>query len=324
MKAIRLHNRKELLHETNVPVPSPGPNELLIRIHATAVIAPEPTWPETHTTSSGILRPHPILGHDLSGAIASLGPDVPTTFPYKVGDEVFALTTFSHDGAEAEYAIALPSEVAPKPQTLTHVQAAAVPLSALTAWQALFDHAGFDPDDHSKNEGKKVLITGAAGGVGVFAVQLARWAGLHVLGTGSTRNVEFIRSLGADEVIDYTAVPIADVAQRPDLILDCVGGDTLTKCWDVVRQDSGILISVAEPASLETAKLHPGVKSVWFIVSPNGEQLTRISQLVDQGTLRPVVETVMPLEKASEAYELGKKGHTRGKIVLEVLGDPQH
>jgi len=321
MRAIRLHNHKDLLHETDVPIPSPGPDELLIRIHATAVIAPELTWPATHTTSSGTPRPNPIPGHDLSGTIVSLGSDIPTTFPYKVGDEVFALTLFSRDGAEAEYAIALPSEVAPKPQTLTHVQASAVPLSALTAWQAFFDHAGLDPNDNKKNKGKRVLITGAAGGVGVYAVQLAHWAGLHVTGTGSTRNVEFIRSLAADDIVDYTVTSIVDVVKDVDIVLDCVGGDTLTKCWDVVRQDSGVLISVAEPASLEAEKLHPGVRRVWFIVSPNGEQLARIGQLLDQGVVKPEVEAVLPLEEASKAYDLGKKGHTRGKIVLRVLDD---
>jgi NADPH:quinone reductase-like Zn-dependent oxidoreductase len=321
MKAIRLHDGNELLYESNVPTPSPGPNDLLLRIHATAIIAPELTWPDTHTSSSGTPRPLPIPGHDLSGTIVALGDSISPSGPYKIGGEVFALTAFRRDGAEAEYSIALPSEVAPKPRTLNHVQAAAVPLSALTVWQALFDHAGLDPHDHDKNKGKRVLITGAAGGVGVFAVQLAHWAGVHVIGTGSTRNIDFIRSLGADEAVDYTAVSLTDAVQDVDVVLDCVGGDTLTRCWDVVKQNGGVLISVAEPASLEVAKLHPGVKRVWFIVSPNGEQLGRIGQLVDEGVVRPEIETVMRLEDASKAFELGKKGHTRGKIVLKVSED---
>ncbi|KAH0541431.1 hypothetical protein FGG08_004121 [Glutinoglossum americanum] len=319
MRAIRLHNRKEVLYESDVPIPSLGPNDVLLRIHATAVIAPELTWPETHTTRSGTPRPFPIPGHDLSGTIAALGTSIPSSFPYKIGDEVFALTAFSRDGAEAEYAIALPAEIAPKPQTLNHIQAAAVPLSALTAWQALFDHAGLDPLDHGRNVGKRVLITGAAGGVGIFAVQLAHWAGIHVIGTASTRNVDFIRSLGADEAIDYTTVSFADTIRNADIVFDCVGGDTLARCWDVVKQDGGVLISVAQPASLEVAKQHPGVKRVWPIVSPNGEQLGQIRQLVDKGMIRPEVETVMRLEDANKAFELGGKGHTRGKIVLEVL-----
>ncbi|KAI9762703.1 MAG: hypothetical protein M1840_001170 [Geoglossum simile] len=256
MRAIRLYNGKDLFYETDIPIPSLGPNELLIRIHATAVIAPELTWTETHTTGSNIPRLHPIPGHDLSGTIVSLSPDIPTTFPFKVGDEVF----LHHSHATVR-----------KPNTPSHFHQ-----SALTAWQAFFDHAGLDPNDHEKNKGKRVLITGAAGGVGVFAVQLAHWAGLHVIGTGigtgSTRNVEFIRSLAADEVIDYIATSIVDI------VLDCVGGDMLKKCWNVVRRDSGVLISVAEPAYLGTASLHPGVKRVWFIVSPNGEQLARIGQ----------------------------------------------
>ncbi|KAH0553037.1 hypothetical protein GP486_006765 [Trichoglossum hirsutum] len=321
MKAIRLHDRSKLLYESNVPIPSPGPNDLLLRIHATAIVAPELTWPSTHTASSGDPRPLPIPGHDLSGTITALGTGISPSGPYKIGDEVFAWTTVSRDGAQAEYSVALSSEVAPKPRTLNHVQAAAVPLSALTAWQAFFDHAGLDPQDHDRNRGKRVLITGAAGGVGVFAVQLAHWAGAHVIGTGSTRNIDFIRSLGADEAVDYTAVSFADVVRDADVVLDCVGGETLTRCWDAVNQTGGVLISVAEPASLETAKLHPGVKRVWFIVSSNGEQLGRIGRLVDEGVLRPEIETVMRLEDASKAFELGKKGHTRGKIVLKVSED---
>ncbi|QBD76404.1 NADP-dependent oxidoreductase [Ktedonosporobacter rubrisoli] len=308
MKAIRLHGRgdPEQLFYEDAPQPEPGPGEVLVRVHATGVIAPELTWPETYETKAGKVRDLPIPGHDLSGVVAAVGPGVSDI---ALGTEVYALTAFDRDGAEAEYAIGLPSELASKPRSLDHVQAAAVPLTALTAWQAYFEHAGL-------TAGQTVLVTGAAGGVGVFAVQIASWAGAHVIGTASGRNLDFLRELGAHEAIDYTATRFDEVVHDVDVVLDTVGGETQERSWKVLKK-GGVLISVANPPSPEQAKAH-GVRSVWFIVEPNRQQLGQIAELIDAGHVRPIIDTVLPLAQARQAFAQGASGHTRGKIVLRV------
>ena len=309
MKAIRMHGRggpERLVYE-EVPQPHPGQGEVLIRVYATGVIAPELTWSTTYQTNAGSTRALPIPGHDFSGVVEQVGTGVSTLAR---GEEVYALTAFDRDGAEAEYTIALPSELAPKPRSLDYVQAAAVPLTALTAWQAFFDHAGLIA-------GQTVLIHGAAGGVGVFAVQLARWAGAHIIVTASARNRDFLRELGANEIIDYTTTRFEDVVHTVDIVLDMVGGDTLERSWTVVKQ-GGVLVSVASPPSAEQAKAH-SVRPVWFIVEPNREQLIQIGALIDAGQIRPIIAAVLPLSQARQAYEQGARGHTRGKIVLRVV-----
>ena len=310
MKAIRIHGRggpDHLVYE-DAPQPHPGPGEVLVRVYATGVIANELKWSATYETKEGSKRVLPIPGHDLSGVVKEMGPGVSTLTR---GSEVYALMAFDRDGAEAEYTIALPSELAPKPHTLDHVQAAAVPLTALTAWQALFEHA-------SLVAGQTVLIHGAAGGVGVFAVQLAHWAGAHVIATASARNSDFLRELGANEIIDYTTTRFEEVVHDVDLVFDLVGGDTLERSWQVVKP-GGVLVSVVSPQpSFEEAKVH-GVRPVWFVVEPNRAQLIQIGALIDAGRIRPIIETVLPLSQASQAYEQGARGHTRGKIVLRVV-----
>ncbi len=314
MKAIRIHGRGDpdhLVYE-DAPQPHPGPGEVVVRVYATAIIATELSWPETYQNKAGSERTLPIPGHDLSGVVVEIGPGVTTLTR---GSEVYALTAFDRDGAEAEYTIALPSELAPKPRTLDYVQAAAVPLSALTAWQALFDHA-------SLVAGQTVLIHGAAGGVGVFAVQLARLAGAHVIATASARNSDFLRELGASAVIDYSTTHFEQVVHDVDLVLDMVGGDTLERSWQVVKP-GGVFVSVASPPSPEEAKAHD-VRPVWFIVEPNREQLIQIGALIDTGRIRPIIETVLPLSQARQAYEQGARRHTRGKIVLCVVDERTH
>ena len=281
--------------------------EVLVRVYATGVIASELTWSVTYQTKAGSTRSLPIPGHDLSGVVEEVGPGVTTIAR---GSAVYALTAFDRDGAEAEYTIALPSELAPKPRSLDYVQAAAVPLTALTAWQAFFDHA-------SLVAGQTVLIHGAAGGVGVFAVQLAHWAGAHVIGTASARNRDFLRELGANEIIDYPTTRFEDVVQDVDIVLDTVGSETLERSWKVVKK-GGVLVSVVSPPSAEQAKAH-GVRPVWFIVEPNRDQLIQIGALIDTGRVRPIIDTVLPLSQARQAYEQGARGHTRGKIFLRVV-----
>ena len=312
MKVVRIHGRGGPDHLVceDAPQPHPGPGEVLVRVYATGVIANELKWDETYETKAGGPRALPIPGRDLSGVVEEVGPGVTTLVK---GSEVYAMMDYGRDGAEAEYTLALPSELAPKPRTLDHVQAAAVPLTALTAWQALFEHA-------SLVAGQTVLIHGAAGGVGVFAVQLACWAGAHVIGTASARNSDFLRELGANEVIDYTTTRFEEVVHDLDLVFDTVGGDTLERSWQVVKP-GGVLVSVVSPRpSFEEAKAH-GVRPVWFVVEPNREQLIQIGALIDAGRIRPIIETVLPLSQARQAYEQGAKGHTRGKIVLRVVDE---
>jgi NADPH:quinone reductase-like Zn-dependent oxidoreductase len=310
MKAIRIHGRvgpDQLVYE-DAPQPQPGQGEVLVRVYATGVIANELKWGETYESKAGSPRSLPIPGHDLSGVVEDMGPGVTTIAK---GSEVYALTAFGRDGAEAEYAIALPSELAPKPRSLDFVQAAAVPLSALTAWQALFDHGGLAAR-------QTVLIHGAAGGVGVIAVQLARWVDANIIGTASARNRDFLRGLGVNEIIDYTTTRFEEVVHDVDLVFDTVGGDTLEQSWQVVKP-GGVLVSVVSPRpSFEEAKAH-GVRPVWFVVEPNREQLIQIGALIDAGQVRPIIETVLPLSQARQAYEQGARGHTRGKIVLRVV-----
>jgi NADPH:quinone reductase-like Zn-dependent oxidoreductase len=308
MRAIRIHGRggpDHLVYE-EVPTPQPGRGEVLVRVAAAAIIATELQWDETYQTAAGAPRPLPIPGRDLSGVVAEVGAAVPDV---AVGEAVYAMLGYGRDGAEAEYALVLPGELAPKPRTLADVQAAAVPLSALTAWQALFSHA-------QVSQGQRVLIHGASGGVGTYAVQFAHWAGAQVLATAAARHTAFLRELGADVIIDYATTRFEDVAQDLDVVFDLVGGETLRRSWPVVRE-GGVLVSVVSPQPTEQPP-RQGVRFVWFIVEPSGEQLRQIGGLLDAGRVRPIVDRVFPLAEARQAYEAGLHGHPRGKIVLTI------
>jgi NADPH:quinone reductase-like Zn-dependent oxidoreductase len=201
------------------------------------------------------------------------------------------------------------SEVALKPNALHHVRAAAVPLATLTAWQALFDTAQLQPR-------QRVLIHGAAGGVGHFAVQLAKWKGAHVIGAASAKNHEMLYKLGADELIDYTTRRFEDVTRNIDVVLDTIGGDTQERSWQVLKK-GGILVSFVQSPSENKAKEH-GVRGIRLGARPNGQELVEIAKIVDAGKLAPVIDRILPLSEARRAHELSQSGHTRGKIVLRV------
>lgn len=308
MKAIRIHGRggpDHLVYE-EAPMPHPGPGEVLVRVAAAAILVNELRWEITYQTASGEQRPLPIPGRDLSGAVAEVSDDVTGV---AVGDAVYAMLGYGRDGAEAEYALALPSELAPRPRALDDVHAAAVPLSALTAWQALFIHARL-------SKGQRVLIHGASGGVGTYGVQFAHWAGARVLATTSARNADFLRDLGADVIIDYATTRFEDVARDLDVVFDLVGGETLRRSWQVLRS-GGVLVSVVSPPPSEPAP-RPEVRFIYFIVAPSGEQLGQIADLLDAGQVRPIVDQVFPLTEARQAYDAGTHGHARGKIVLTI------
>jgi NADPH:quinone reductase-like Zn-dependent oxidoreductase len=308
MNAIRMHQRggpEQLVFE-DAPKPALQPGDALVRVHSCAITPTELTWDETYTTRAGASRLPTIPGHELSGVVESL-PSAATDL--RVGEAVYALTDFSRDGAAAEYIAVHAADLAPKPSNLTHTQAAAVPLAALTAWQAFFDHARLA-------KGQRVLIHGGAGGVGTYALQLAHRAGAHVITTARQQNESFVRGLGADEFLDYTNVRFEEKVHDADVVLDTIGGDTLDRSWQVLRP-GGTMVSVVAPIpAQEPAKY--GLHGVFFIVEPNRTQLLEIARLIEAGELRPIIEGTFPLADARQAFEHSLKGHNRGKIVLQV------
>ena len=305
MKAVCLHARggPEAFVYEEAPQPRPGEGEVLVRVHAAGVIHTELGWVPTWTTRAGEPRPLPVIpGHEFSGEIAALGAGARGV---GVGDLVYGLTDWYRDGAQAEYCVARVTDFAGKPAGVDHVHAAATPISALTAWQGLVDRAGLAA-------GQRVLIHGAAGGVGTFAVQLARWRGARVTGTASAANLDFVRRLGADEVIDYRAERFEDVVRDVDVVFDTVGGETLERSWGVLKP-GGRLVTVA--ASDEQTN-DERIRAAYFIVEPSRTRLAEIARLIDRGALRPVVGAVLPLAEARQAYQ-HKPSH--GKVVLRVV-----
>ena len=308
MKAIRTHARggPEQLTYEDAPKPVPRGADALVRVKASAVTPTELGWSTTYTTANAVDRLPSIPGHEFSGIVEALGPEAKGV---AIGEAVYALTDFWRDGSDAEYIVAAADALAPKPETLDFVQAAAGPLSGLTAWQALFDHGQLKP-------GQRVLIHGAAGGVGTFAVQFARWCGASVIGTASASNAPYLRSLGADMTIDYTTEQFEDAVRDIDVVLDTIGGQTLERSWSVVKR-GGIVVTIVGEISQPQADA-AGARGVSFIVKPDRKALITIRQLIDERRVRPVVTSVYPLSQARQAFERGADGHTRGKAVLMV------
>jgi NADPH:quinone reductase-like Zn-dependent oxidoreductase len=308
MKAIRIHQYggPEVLVFEDAPRPVPGLGEVLIRVHAAGV---NPVDWKIRAGYMKEFRPYTfplILGWDLSGVVEAIGPDAGK---FKVGDEVYSRPDISRNGAYAEYIAVKESEAAFKPRSIDHIHAAAIPLACLTAWQAIFDTAGL-------SAGQKILIHAAAGGVGSFAVQLAKWKDAYVIGTASGRNQSFLLDMGVDEPIDYEKMRFEDLVRDVDVVFDTIGGDTQKRSWKVLKK-GGILVSIAASPTAEEAA-RGGVRQAFIFMTPNGSELTEIAGLVDSGKLKPIVETVLPLADARRAHELSQTGHTRGKIVLRV------
>ena len=308
MKAIRTHGRggPEQLFLEDAPLPEFRGGDVLVRVSATGITPTELTWDETYQNADGAPRIPSIPGHEVSGVVERMDPDVTD---FRPGDEVYGLADFPRDGAAAEFAAVRAANLALKPRSIPHVQAAALPLSALTAWQALFEHARLAA-------GQSVLIHGGAGGVGSLAVQLARWRSARVLATASARDTEFVRSLGADDVIDYHAAHFEETLHDVDIVLDTIGGETREHSWRVLRR-GGVLVTLVSPIPAGVAEQH-GVRGVFFIVRGNRGQLNQISKLVDEGKLKPVIAEVLPLARAREAFEHGAGAHSPGKIVLQT------
>jgi NADPH:quinone reductase-like Zn-dependent oxidoreductase len=291
MRVVRLRaaGGPEQLTVEEADKPRPGPAEALVRVHAAAITRGELEWP--------VDRLPAIPSYELSGVIEEVGAAVSGV---AAGDEVFAVTPFDRDGVAADYT-SVPAELlVPKPRALGHAESAAIPLPALTAWQGLFDHGRLGADE-------RVLIHGAAGNVGGFAVQLARAAGVHVIGTASAGDLDFVLELGADEVVD-AAEGFEDAVEPVDVVFDTVGGDPLRRSPAVLRA-GGRLVSVAE---------EPPEGGVYFVVEPNRDELRSIARLVDGGDLRRPRVEVIPLASAPEAFARSLERGRRSKVVLAV------
>ena len=312
MRALHAYAKNDpsrLVYADDVPLPTLAPGDVLLRVHASGVTPSELGWTGTWIDRTGAPRTPPIVpGHEVAGVVETAGPAVDGL---AVGDVVYGFIDSRRDGADAEYVAVRATELAPKPATLSFTEAAAVPLSALTAWQALFDHGELQG-------GQRVLIHGGAGGVGSFAVQLARWRGAHIVATASARDTELVRALGADEVIDYRAQRFEDAVADMDLVFDTVGGETWERSWDVLRP-GGRLVSIAVPRPPER-EARDDRRAIWFVVEANRAQLIEIGGVIDGGHLRPIVSAVLPLAEGRQAYGAGHNGRGPGKAVLIVAG----
>jgi NADPH:quinone reductase-like Zn-dependent oxidoreductase len=309
MKAVRIHQFGGLdtLTYEDAPIPNVASNEVLIRVHAAGVNPVDWKVREGHVSKYFQHSLPLILGWDVSGVVEQVGADVSRFQP---GDEVYGNPSVLRDGAYAEYITVSQDAIALKPKTLSHVEAASLPIAAMTAWQALFDVAGLTP-------GQKVLIHAAAGGVGIFAVQFAHLKGAYVIGTASERNQSFLQELGIDECVDYQKVRFEDVVQGVDVVLDTVGNDTQQRSWQVLKP-GGFLVSIVGLQSEDDAAQH-GVRASSFLTQQNAMQLTEIAQLVDAGKVKTIIDQIFLLADAREAQALIQQGRTRGKIVLRVV-----
>ena len=304
MKAVIInqYGAQSALNFTDVERPIAGPNEVTIKILASAVN------PVDWKIRDGLgemfgLQPPLILGCEIAGVIEDVGDEVAD---FKVGDAVYAYLG-SHTGGYAEYVTATTSEVSLKPSNLDFDNAAAVPVGALTAWQAMFDLANLQ-------SGQTILIHAASGGVGSLAVQIAKAKGAFVIGTASGKNRDFVESLGADEFIDYTSQKFEEVVKDADVAFDTVGGDTQERSFQSLKK-GGVLVTSVSPPSEELAQQF-GVQAVMVNVEPNSKQLAEITQRIESGQIKTRVETTLPLAEVQQAIEMSETGHTQGKIIL--------
>jgi NADPH:quinone reductase-like Zn-dependent oxidoreductase len=306
--AARRWGGPDVLEPVTVPRPAPGPTEILVAVHAAGV---NPTdWKGRATGGFGMWGDPPILGYDVSGVVEATGPGASLFEP---GDEVFGMPRFPEQaGGYAEYVAAPSRHFARKPDALDHVHAAALPLVGLTAWQALAEVARVQP-------GQRVLIHAAAGGVGHVAVQIAKALGAHVIGTASAPKHALVRSLGADEVIDYRETDFAEVLSDLDVVIDTIGGEYAMRSLAVLRR-GGVHVALPRPddPDVEARAAELGVRTGWTLVEPDRGGLLAIAELVEAGKLRVEVAHVLPLAEAAEAHRLGESNRTTGKLVLAV------
>lgn len=310
MRAVHIHDYGgvDVLHyEEDAPRPTPGAGEVLIRVYATTMnpfdCAVRAGYMGQYFTYTFPL----ILGTDVSGVVEEVGAGVTDI---SVGDVVYTRAGVYRDGAHAEYVLAIAADVVPKPPSLDHIQAAALPHVTLTAWQGLIEFADLA-------EGQTILIHAAAGGVGHIAVQLAKWRGARVIGTASL-NMPFLEELGVDQAIDYSTTAFEDVVNDVDVVLDLLGGETQQRSWQVLKP-GGILLSTVQPPSQEIALAHGVRQKMIGTAPPIRKVLTEASKMAESGQLKPHVSAVLPLEEIQKAHQMIEGRHTRGKIVLQVV-----
>jgi NADPH:quinone reductase-like Zn-dependent oxidoreductase len=309
MKAVRLHayGDASVLNFEDAPMPEVGAEDVLIKVVATSINPVDWKIREGYLKSM-IDYPMPLtLGLDVSGVVTAVGPDAKG---FKIGDAVYSRPDVLRNGSYAEYVVVRANEVAMKPRTISHVEAATLPLVSITAWEALFTTADLQP-------GQKVLIHAGSGGVGSIAVQLAKWKGAEVTATTSAPNMEFVRGLGADQVIDYRAGPITTGGF--DVVFDTIGGDTQEASWGLLKP-GGILVSITQKPSEERAA-SLGVRSAYLFISPNAAILAKLADLVDASVVRPVIGAEFALKDMAAAHTFSETGRTRGKIAIYV-GQP--
>ncbi len=313
MKAVRLHayGGLEVFQFEEAPRPRPNEDEILIRVAAAGVNPVDAKIRQGMFARMMGTKLPLIPGLDVAGVVEEAGANVTR---FKPGDSVYACLSFATQGAYAEFAVAKDTEASPKPRGLGFEGAAAMPVAAATAWQALVEIANLI-------SGQTVLIHGGSGGVGIFAIQIAKARGAKVIATASAANQEFMKDLGADRVIDYNATKFEEVAKDVDVVLDTVAGDTLKRSYAVVKK-GGIIVSLLEPP--DKAELDArGIRGTAFMVSPNASLLSELTKLVEAKKLKPIVSKTFPLAEAARAHEAIETGHTRGKIVLRVAEDPK-
>lgn len=308
MKAERIvqFGPPNVILNTDVARPVPQAGQLLVRVEAAGV---EPWDALIREGKSAIPQPLPLtLGSDVSGIVESVGAGVSG---FQIGDEIYGVTNQQFTGAYAEYALAIGGMVARKPKVLSFIEAASVPVVAVTAWQMLFDYARVI-------SGQTVLVHGAAGNVGAYAVLLAKHAGLHVIATAAARDIQYVRHLGAEEVINYQTTRFEDVVERSvDVVIDTVGGETRERSFQLIKH-GGILVSSVSPIAAEVPKRF-GITAVFFLVEVTTARLNALTELFESGDLLPHVGTVLPLEAARTVHEMiAGAAHKPGKIVLEI------
>jgi NADPH:quinone reductase-like Zn-dependent oxidoreductase len=311
MKAVVAHEygAPDVLKFENVPRPEPNGDEALVRVIASSVNPADPlTLSGKYAKEFGTHLPL-IPGYDIAGVVEKTGADVTKL---KVGDRVYGYPTFG--GAWADYVTVKEWEVAAKPKSLSFVESAAVPMGALTAWQSLVDVAKLQP-------GQTILIHGGSGGVGSFAIQIAKARGARVIATASTANQDLLKQLGADVAVDYTKTKFEDVAKDVDAVLDPVGKDTLARSYDVVKKGGIVMSLVAQPDPAELKKR--GIRGASISSHPDAKDLAEIAQLVDAGKIKPIVTQVRPLSEAVAAQQQAATHHTRGKVAIRIADDPK-
>jgi NADPH:quinone reductase-like Zn-dependent oxidoreductase len=308
MKAVRAHKRggPEVLRYEDAPVPEVGAGEVLVEVHAAAITPGELSWDETWQSADGADRTPVVLSHEFSGEIARVGGDVSSLTP---GTQVYGLIDFNHDGAAAEF-VSLPQEaVVGRPVRLSHVESAALPLAALTAWQALSDHARLQP-------GERAFIQGGAGGVGSLAVQFAKALGAEVTATASEADEPLVKTLGADRVVRSVSAALSPGEPLFDVLLNTFGGPVPEESYGLVRP-GGRLVTLAEPPDQSMAERY-GIQGIFFIVASDRDELRRIADLAEQGELRTAIARTLPLSDAAIAYGPPPAPRRPGKTVLVV------